>query len=143
MYQLNDFNGTLKKNALSEDRTLPRSSEVGTQYCQFGRYILFANGYDRPSKSRLWPITDYATSNYLVTYPLGFDAAPSAPVAWGVETSPAASASGQNNISVWFRTVNLSTLPQDDLKQKGLGVETEGTKDRSIHRCREGSDSIL
>ena len=130
LYQLNDFDGTLKKNALSEGRTLPRSSEIGTQYCQFGRYILFANGYDRPSKSRLWPITDYATSNYLVTYPLGFDAAPSSPVAWGVETSPSASASGQNNVSIWFRTFNLSTLPKDDLKQKGLGVETEDTENK-------------
>ena len=40
LYQLNDFDGTLKKNALSENRTKPRSSEVGTQYCQFGKYIL-------------------------------------------------------------------------------------------------------
>ena len=121
LYQLNDFDGTLKKNALSEERTLPRSSEVGTQYCQFGRYILYANGYDRPSKSRLWPITDYATSNYLVAYPLGFDAAPSAPVAWGVETDPTASAGGQNSVCIWFYT---TVYVGDDPKNKGLGSAT-------------------
>lgn len=100
LYQLNDFDGVLKKNALSEGRTLPRSSEIGTQFCQFGRYILYANGYDRPSKSRLWPITDYSTSNYLVEYPLGFDAAPSAPVAWGVNRN--AVTAGKNEISIEF-----------------------------------------
>ncbi len=121
LYQLNDFDGTLKKNALSEERTLPRSSEVGTQYCQFGRYVLFANGYDRPSKSRLWPITDYSTSNYLVSYPLGFDAAPSAPVAWGVETDPTASAGGQNSVCIWFYT---TVYVGDDPKNKGLGSAT-------------------
>ena len=118
LYQLNDFDGALDKNALSEDRTLPRSSEVGTQYCQFGRYILFVNGYDRPSKSRMWPITDYSTSNYLVSYPLGFDVAPSAPVAWGIQTDPTAVATGQNSVCIWFYT---TAYVGDDPKNKGLG----------------------
>jgi hypothetical protein len=122
LYQLNDFDGTLKKNALSEERTLPRSSELGTQYCQFGRYVLYVNGYDRPSKSRLWPITDYATSNYLVEYPLGFDAAPSAPVSWEVETDPTSSATGQNSVCIRFFTTALNDT--DDPKNKGLGSAT-------------------
>ena len=115
LYQLNDFDGTLKKNALSEDRTLPRSSEVGTQYCQFGRYTLFVNGYDRPSKSRLWPITDYVTSNYLVTYPLGFDSAPSAPVVWGVNPN-SHNVNGEDKIYLRF--------DEDNLYNKGLGITT-------------------
>lgn len=113
LYQLNDFDGTLKKNALSEGRTLPRSSEVGTQYCQFGRYILYANGYDKPSKSRLWPITDYATSNYLVAYPLGFDAAPSAPVAWGVNPN-------SHNVNGEDKT--YLRFDEDNVYNKGLGT---------------------
>tara|TARA_Y100001938_G_scaffold38525_1_gene53228 strand:- start:212 stop:2287 length:2076 start_codon:yes stop_codon:yes gene_type:complete len=112
LYQLNDFDGVLKKNVLSEGRTLPRSSEIGTQFCQFGRYIIYANGYDRPSKSRLWPITDYSTSNYLVEYPLGFDAAPSAPVAWGVLKT--ASSPGKNEISIEF----------SEEQNKGMGILT-------------------
>ena len=122
LYQLNDFDGTLKKNVLSEGRTLPRSSEIGTQYCQFGKYILYVNGYDRPSKSRLWPITGFVTSNYLTEYPLGFDAAPSTPVAWNVETDPTASASGQNSTSIFFYT---TAYVGDDPKNKGLGSPTQ------------------
>ena len=130
LYQLNDFDGTLKKNALSENRTKPRSSEVGTQYCQFGKYILYANGYERPSKSRLWPVTSHLTTNYLIEYPLGFDAAPSAPVAWNVETNPTASAAGQNSACIWFRTENIPTLPKDDIKQKGMGISTEDSESK-------------
>ena len=114
LYQLNDFHGSVKKNALSEERTLPRSSEVGTQYCQFGRYVLYANGYDRPSKTRLWPITDYLTANYLIEYPLGFDAAPSAPIGWGVNRSGTEDI--ENGIYLRFDV--------EDPKVKGLGIAT-------------------
>ena len=54
----------------------------------------------------------------LVSYPLGFDAAPSAPVAWGVETDPTASAGGQNSVCIWFYT---TSYVGDDPKNKGLG----------------------
>lgn len=113
LYQLNDFNGTLKKNILSDNRTVPRSSEVGTQYCQFGRYILYVNGYDRPSKSRLWLVTDYITANYLITYPLGFDAPPSAPVVWGVNPN-SHNVNGGDKVYLRF--------DEDNIYNKGLGA---------------------
>ena len=42
LYQLNDFAGVLKKQELSTARVQPLVSEVGTQYAQFGRYIIYA-----------------------------------------------------------------------------------------------------
>ena len=89
IYQLNDFDGACKKNELSGNRTVPASSELGTQYVQFGRFVIYVNGYDRPSKSHLWPCTSY-TTNYLIEYPLGFDQLPPSPVVWNVETDPTA-----------------------------------------------------
>jgi hypothetical protein len=122
LYHLNDFNGTLKKNVLSAGRVVPRSSEVGTQYCQFGKYIIYVNGYDRPSKSMLWPVTSYSVANYLVEYPLGFDNLPSAPVAWGVETDPTSTLVGDNKICIFFITSITSNL--NDPKNKGVGITT-------------------
>ena len=43
----NDFDGTLKKNALSEERTLPRSSEVGHSIVSLVDTYCLVNGYDR------------------------------------------------------------------------------------------------
>ena len=113
LYQLNDFNGILRKNILSDNRTVPRSSEVGTQYCQFGRYILYVNGYDRPSKSRLWLVTDSITANYLISYPLGFDAPPSAPVVWGVNPN-SHNVNGGDKVYLRF--------DEDNIYNKGLGA---------------------
>lgn len=124
LYQLNDFDGVLKKNILSDNRTIPRSTELGTQFCQFGRYVLYANGYDRPSKSRLWLVTDFNADNYLIEYPLGFDAAPAAPVAFNIEVDPASPAVGQDKTSIFFFPVQT----QADPKGKGLG---SGTKDET------------
>jgi hypothetical protein len=122
LYHLNDFQSTLQIEALSTNRTVPLSSEVGTQYCQVGRFILYANGYDRPSKSTLWPITSYVLSNYLIEYPLGFDSLPPAPVVWNVEMDPTQTASGNNSVSIWFLT--------DDESQKGLGNATENAENK-------------
>ena len=122
LYQLNDFAGLLKKQELSTARVQPLVSEVGTQYAQFGRYIIYVNGYNRPAKSHLWPCTSYST-NYLVELPLGFDALPSAPVAWGVETTIGATSTNGDKISVWFYKDSAAAL-LGDFKDKGLGIPT-------------------
>lgn len=119
LYQLNDFDGTLKKNALSSGRTQPKSTEVCTQYAQFGRFILYANGYDRPSKTHLWPCTSY-TTNYLIEYPLGFDNLPSAPVFWGMETDPTLAGASGDVASIWFGA--------DENKGLGIAVATKENK---------------
>lgn len=114
LYHLNDFVSTIKKEVLSEDRTIPLSSEIGTQYCQVGRFILYTNGYDRPSKTTLWPVTSYVSSSYLIEYPLGFDSLPPAPVVWGVEEDPASALVGGDKSSIWFSLLDPSG--------KGLGI---------------------
>ena len=101
LYQLNDFDGSPKKNALSTGRTVPNTSELGTQYVQFGRFVIYVNGYDRPSKSHLWPCTAY-TTNYLIEYPLGFDQLPPSPVVWNVETDATATSATGDYASIFF-----------------------------------------
>jgi hypothetical protein len=126
LYQLNDFVGTLQKKILSTGRTQPKSSEVGTQYAQFGRFVLYANGYDRPGKTHLWPCTSY-TSNYLIEYPLGFQHPPSAPVVWGIETDPSVAAANGDKSSIWFYT---QPLPRADPKNKGLGIAIDAKENK-------------
>ena len=118
LYQLNDFDGIPKKVTLSSNRTIPSSSEINTQYCQFGRYIIYTNGYDRPSKTHLWPCTGY-TTNYLVEYPLGFDSLPSAPVVWGVETDFTQPDAKGDVASIFF---HLAGTALEDFKDKGMGI---------------------
>lgn len=113
LYQLNEWDG-LQKNVLSQSRTRPLSSEVCTQYAQFGRYVIYVNGYDRPSKSMLWPVTDYST-NYLVELPLGFDNLPPAPIAWGVETDPTKIAASGDVACIWQSIIS-------NIGDRGLGI---------------------
>lgn len=144
LYQLNDFDGTLKKNALSTGRTQPKSTEVCTQYAQFGRFILYANGYDRPSKTHLWPCTSY-TANYLIEYPLGFDSLPASPVAWGVETDPTSTLVGSNKICIFFTTSLTSNI--NDPKNKGVGITTNAAINKYRYKVSfvntAGSESPL
>tara|TARA_R100000231_G_scaffold604_2_gene1111 strand:+ start:9653 stop:11761 length:2109 start_codon:yes stop_codon:yes gene_type:complete len=144
LFLLNDFIGTLGTKVLSQNRTIPSASEVGTQYIQFGRYIIYANGYDKPAKTRLWPITSDPLNNYLVEYPLGFDNVPSAPVVWNIETDITATASGQNSTSIFFYTVDYVG---DDPKQKGIGIAENNKKNKYRYRVSfvntAGSESPL
>ena len=121
LYQLNDFDGIPKKNVLSVNRTIPSSSEVGTQYCQFGRFVLYTNGYDRPSKTHLWPCTGYSVANYLIEYPLGFDSLPGSPVVWQVETDYTQTTATGDKASIFFFTPAVTFV---DYKDKGLGIAT-------------------
>jgi hypothetical protein len=146
LFQLNDFAGAvLKKQELSVPRVLPLSSEVGTQYAQFGRYVIYVNGYNRPAKSHLWPCTSY-TANYLVELPLGFDALPPSPVVWGVETNPAATSTDGNNICIWFYADNAATI-YGDFKDKGLGIPTNAKENKYRYKVSfvntAGSESPL
>ena len=125
LYHLNDFQDTLQKNVLSSSRTIPRPSEVGTQYSQFGRFVIYANGYDKPSKSYLWPVTSF-TTNYLIEYPLGFDALPPAPVVWDVETDPTLNQAAGDKASLWFFDPNI--------KDKGIGIATSAKVNRFKYR---------
>lgn len=118
LYILDDFRGGLDLWALSENRSLPKSSEIGTQYAQFGRFTLFTNGYDRPSKSPLYPINDVVAINPMRSYPLGFNYQPSAPVVWSIEDDPSATAGQGDTQSIWFTHNNL--------KNRGLGGTTSG-----------------
>ena len=145
LYQLNDFAGLLKKNELSTGRVVPLSSEVGTQYAQFGRYVIYVNGYNRPAKSHLWPCTEY-TTNYLVELPLGFDALPPSPVVWGVETNPSATTTNGNNIGIWFYKDNVAAI-KGDFKDKGLGIPTDTKQNKYRYKVSfvntAGSESPL
>lgn len=122
LYHLNDFTSSLRKEVLSSNRTIPLSSEINTQYCQVGRFILYTNGYDRPSKTTLWPVTSYLLNDYLIEYPLGFDSLPPSPVVWNVEENPSATFAGGNKSSIWF--TNLDTngkglgIPETDIENK-------------------------
>lgn len=129
LYQLNDFDGSPKKNALSTGRTVPNTSELGTQYVQFGRFVIYVNGYNRPSKSHLWPCTAY-TTNYLIEYPLGFDSLPASPVVWNVETDPTATAAAGDYASLVFVGDVYTPLVNADYKNKGLGIAVQDKKNR-------------
>lgn len=146
LYQLNDFNGIPDEKALSTGRNVPNTSEVGTQYCQFGRFILYCNGYDRPSKSNLWPCTGY-TANYLIEYPLGFDSFPPTPYVWGVETNLTAGAVAGDNASIWFYHDPSGTITHNDFKDKGMGILTDDALNKYRYKITfvssSGSESPL
>jgi len=118
LYHLNDFAGGLELYALSENRTIPSVSELNTQYAQYGSFCLYVNGYDKPAKSHLYPVTDVTANNYLIEYPLGFHFQPAAPVAWTVELDPTEDAANGDKASIWFTANNI--------KNKGLGIPADG-----------------
>ena len=146
IYQLNDFDGSPKKNELSTSRTVPNTSEIGTQYVQFGRFVIYVNGYDRPSKSHLWPCTAF-TTNYLIEYPLGFDSLPPAPVAWNVETDPTATDAPGDYASIIFVGDVYTPVLSVDYKNKGLGIATQNKKNKYRYKISfvntSGSESPL
>ena len=116
LYHLNDFCGGVRLAELDTQRSIPLTSEMNTQYAQFGQFVLYVNGYDKPAKSHLYPVVHSVTnpSDYLIPYPLGFQYAPSAPVAWEVTTNPAATGASGDKASIWFTSNNV--------KDKGLGI---------------------
>lgn len=142
LYQLDDFDGIPSKRILSTNRNVPNVSELGTQFCQFGRFILYCNGYDRPSKTELWPCTGDAT-NYLIEYPLGFDAFPPTPYVWGVEIDPVLGSSVGDVACIFFST----ELGHVDYKDKGLGIPSEGALNKYRYKItfvsHSGSESPL
>jgi hypothetical protein len=85
LYYLDEFGTTPDKVILQEDRTICKPTEAKTQYMQFGRFVLIANGYDTPLKYLGWPQvrTDFLTEQPI--YTLGFHRQPETPIVWGVE----------------------------------------------------------
>lgn len=122
LYHLNDFAGSLELYPLSENRITPSTSELNTQYAQYGSFVLYVNGYDRPAKSHLYPVTDVTSYNYLIEYPLGFTHAPSPPIVWQIETDPTATGTAGDKASIWFTHNNL--------KDKGLGIPESGKENQ-------------
>tara|TARA_Y100000004_G_scaffold108075_1_gene121207 strand:+ start:8591 stop:10681 length:2091 start_codon:yes stop_codon:yes gene_type:complete len=142
LYQLNDFNGIPDEQELSSGRNVPNTSELGTQYCQFGRYVLYCNGYDRPAKSHLWPCTSF-TTNYLVEYPLGFDSFAPTPYVWDVHTNPVTATAAGDFTCIFFPQFGTNS----DFKDKGLGLAETDKKNKYRYKVTfittSGSESPI
>jgi len=111
--------GIARKEELVTDRTIPRGTEINTQYLNVGRFLCIVNGYDRPIKYLAWPVVQTGTATFTpAIFTLGFHTPPGTPNAWGVEVDPAsASTSNTDSISVQFKAV----------PELGMGVD-EDTK---------------
>lgn len=128
LYHLNDFTGGLVAAPLSTNRSLPKVSELNTQYAQFGQFILYVNGYDAPAKTHLYPVVYSITlpSFYLIEYPLGFTYVPSSPIVWAVETDPTLTGASGDIASIWFE--------DDNVKDRGMGITTHNKVNQYRYR---------
>ena len=116
--QLTGIPNTYQKT-ISSNRTIPNPTEIGTQYCQFSKFLIYSNGFEPARKLVGKFITNHSSDTDVVTYPLGFFNAPSTPVVYGIETDPAVSAGRSDKTSIWFLT-----------SPRGLGSRTSGDKNR-------------
>jgi hypothetical protein len=126
LYSLDEFTATPTKLTLVSDRTINKRTEARTQYMQVGKFILIANGYDKPLKLIGWPQVQTYFMTDRPVYPIGFWRVPGTPYAWQVETSLSAVAAAGDITSV----AGFST----DYARTGLGIK-QSTKE-NIYKWR-------
>ena len=118
LYRLGEATSPPEAREIEANRNSPNPTELGTQYAQFGKFLIFCNGYNPPKKLIGKTVTGQASADSIITYPLGFIRTPSAPSAWGVEVDPTRASVAGDNISITLNKVSASG--------KGLGNPTSG-----------------
>ena len=116
--------GTPGKKELVSDRNIPKVTESRTQYLALGRFLIFVNGVDKPSKYLGWPVTQ---STYFTPaiYPLGFQRIPGTPKSWSVYNKPQDNQKvATNSISVFFKTDQAM----------GVGIKEDGKENKYRYR---------
>ena len=120
---------------ISANRTSYSSTQYGTYFVPFGRYLIILNGMDDPMKLDGWPMDrPNALSNWKT--PLGFYGTTGAPEPWDVNTDPDALEYDNTESTSIFATED-----DQELAERGLGSLTGNTNNRYQWKCTLVSDS--